>query len=230
MLTGERQVQRAQGEHGGEQHDAHDAQVDEQADPDSTEQEGPQRLPPEGAVREIERDHESDEEGNVFRVEEGVRVDARMQQEQHQGDERQQPVAEHAQHEQIAEDAADQEKQVGEEVPVPVIFQTGDALDEGERRLERRAVIAISGNALLVEGALAVPQHVVDRRIPDRALVSFILADAVVVEHERGHEQEERARAEQPPMGGQAPHRQRAPHSRNAARRDHRTLVRRSAV
>ena len=94
MFTGERQIQRAQGEHGGEEHDAHDAQVDEQAHNRAAEQERGQRLPPEGAVREPERNHEHDEEGHILGVEEGVRVDARMQQEQHHGQKRQRPAAE----------------------------------------------------------------------------------------------------------------------------------------
>ena len=88
------QVQRAQGEHGGEEDDAHDAEVDEQAHAHAAQQESAQRVPTESAMREIERDHEHGEEGDVLGVEEGVRVDARMQQEQDHGDDGERSAAE----------------------------------------------------------------------------------------------------------------------------------------
>ena len=215
MFTGERQVQRAQSQHGGEEHDPHDAEVDEQADPHTAEQEGPQRLPPEGAMDEVEGDHEGGEEGDVLRVEEGVRVDARVQQEQRHRHERQQPVAEQPQREQVAADAARQEKQVREEVsgemnPPAVLDRThphakaGDAFDERQRRLENRAIPPVRGAPQLVEGALAVPQEVVERRVPDVALGGRVPPEVVVVERERAHAQEERGHSHERPVAAQA--------------------------
>ena len=200
------QIQRAQRQHGGEQDDAHDAEVDEQAHAHAAEDESAQRVAPESAVDEVERDHEHREEGDVLRIEEGVRVDARMEQEQHRGDERQRPAPEHAQDEQVAEDAADEEEQMREEVPaekdVTAVLQADDAFQQkDERRLEGRAVVPVRGNEQLPEGALAVSREVVQRHVPDHALGLRVHPGAVVFERECAGEQEERAHERERPMG-----------------------------
>ena len=203
--AGQRQVQQAQGEHGGEEQQPHDAEVDEQAHPRPAKQEGPQRLPPEGAVDEVQRDHERDEEGNVLRVEERVRVDARMQQEQDHGDERQQPVVEEPKREDVAGRSAGDEEQMDEQVPakqeIPVVAQVEDALDQHERRLEGRAVEAAGIILHPVENPLAIPREVVERRLPDPALRRPIQAQVVIVKRERARDQEGSARDGGHPVG-----------------------------
>ena len=223
------QIQRAQGEHGGEEDDAHDAEVDEQPHAHAAEQERAQRVAPEGAVGEPERDHERGEEGDVLRVEERVRVDAGMQQEQEHGDDGERSAAEQTQGEQVAEDAAREEGQVREQMPdeveVPAVIQTGDAFEERERRLERDAVVAVGGVTQLLEGALAVPREVVQRGVPDRALVRLVRPDAVVVQRERGRQREEHAHERQRPVGGDRlqkgdpPHTYQRNHSRECSSR-----------
>ncbi len=202
------QIQRAQRQHGGEEDDAHDAEVDEQAHAHAAEQEGGERVAAEGAMHEVQRDHEHGEERDVLPIEEGIRVEAGMEQEQRRGHERQRPAAEHAQDKQVAEHPADEEEQVREDVPaekdVRLVAQAEDVFeDESERRLEGCAVVAAFGIVQLPEGALAVPCEVVQRRVPDHALGPRVRPNAVVVEHERANEQGERAHERQWPVGGE---------------------------
>ena len=128
-----------------------------------------------------------------------------MQQKQHHGDERQRPAPEHAQDEQVAESSASEEEQVREEMPAeqdaPTVLQADDAFEqEHERRLEGHAVVAVR-TGQMVEGALAVSREVIERRLPDLALEPRVRRNAVVVQHNRGHKQEERAHGLQRPVG-----------------------------
>ena len=114
------------------------------------------------------------------------------------------------QREQIAESAARQEEQVRQqkpdavEAPVPV-FQAEDALGENERSLEDCPVVAVGGIVQLLEGALAIPREVVERRVSDRALRLYVHPGGdVVVERERAREQEERACGHERPVAAQA--------------------------
>ena len=77
-------------------------------------------------IGEIQADHEQGEERYVLGVEEGMRVDARMQQEERQCEQRKSAAAEQSISKQVASEAASKEEQVchqvaGEEHAVAVV-------------------------------------------------------------------------------------------------------------
>ena len=76
------QVAGPQGQDCGEQQDAHDAEVGEQAHARAAEDEGAEGVPAEGPVDQVEGDHEHDEEGDVLGVDEGMAVEPGMEEEE----------------------------------------------------------------------------------------------------------------------------------------------------
>jgi len=67
-------------------------------------------------VNQVQRDHEHAQEGQVFGVEEGVSVDARVEQENQHGEERDETASEQPISQQPREEPAREKERVGDYV------------------------------------------------------------------------------------------------------------------
>lgn len=117
----------------------------------------------------------------------------------------------------VTEDTTHKKEAVRQEVPAQEdtsgVFQTNHTFEQDEWYFENSAVIPIMGVEHLVQGAFSPAREVVERRDANLALVPCIQRSAVVVEHKRGHKQEERTQDQQRPVGnGQPPARKRDAH------------------
>ena len=155
-------------------------------------------------MRQPKADHQQAEERHVLGVEEGLRVDARMQQEEQQGKERQQTAAEQSVGQQIAGIAGDHEEQVRQQVASQIeaaaLARPKSLFEQRKRHLQDRPVQSVPRVLKLIEPALAseIPQ----RRFADGALIGRVDPNAVVVCHGNGKQQRQPTHDQRPGMAG----------------------------
>ena len=139
------QIQRQHPQDRRERQDAKNPYVGEQPYPNPAERERPYLIPPKSAVDQIQAYHEHAQERQILAVHKRMGVQARMQQEDEHGEQRQEAAAEHAVGQQPAEKAARQKEGVGKRVSSEIdragIFLAQDALDNRQRDLEGDAVV-----------------------------------------------------------------------------------------
>ena len=82
------EVRAAHGDYGGEQRESEYADADEQPDRHSAQRERRRRIPAERAMNRVQRDCEHAEEYGVFAVEKRMGVDARVEQKNQRGEQR----------------------------------------------------------------------------------------------------------------------------------------------
>ncbi len=192
-VGGPEEVAEAQRQHGGAEQEAHGPYVGQHPDAGAAQQEGGPRAAAEGPVREQQRQHEQAEEGQVLGVEEGVRVQARVQQEQAQRRQRQPPAAVQAEGQRGRAQAAGQKEQmrqqVAQEVDGAAVLQAQRALRPQQRRFHRDPVHAI----LVAQQLVVAAPDVIQSELRGTALHALVCMHAVIVQHRHPREQEERA-------------------------------------
>ena len=131
---GEPGVEQARQENARDEDGSHNAEIHQNAGRRAEQRELPDASSPERAVREKERDGEHNEERDVFAVEERVRVQTRMQQEEQRGQQRERATAEEPQGEQVDEESAGEKEQMRQQMPAevdrPAVLQLQRLLDE----------------------------------------------------------------------------------------------------
>ena len=156
----------------------------------------PARTPParpQCPVRQQQRDHDHAEERHVLAVEEGVRVEPGVAEEEQHRKQRQRAAAEQAARQQIASERADQKEAVAQDVTgqedVPFVGQSQSPLGGQQGDLERRPVIA----QVVAQEPRVLAEHVVDRELADAVLRQLVVREPVVA---RGHHAERQGRDE----------------------------------
>ena len=182
-VTSAPKVQRAHRQHDWRQQQAEDAQVACQTHGQSTERKGSNRLPAKRPMREMQRDHEHHRERNVLAVEKRVRIQTGMQQKHEHRQHGQPSAAEHAVGQQAAEECAEDEKtvrqQVAHEVNVTAVAEAQGPLGQQQRHLDSYAVVAV----MVFRQGVRVAQDVIGVEDGELALFPLIPGDAVVIEH-----------------------------------------------
>ena len=131
------------------------------------------------------------EKRQVLGVDEGMGVEARGQQEQQHGEQREQPVVKKPRRQQVAKETADYEEQVRQEMTpemdVPRVFQPQNPLcQQKQRQLKGNAVKSIMG---LQQGFVAM-QDIAGGVDDQVALIGFIACGAVVIQNGKSRKQE----------------------------------------
>ena len=204
------QIAGPQNQDGPEQQRARKPDIGEHARARAGQQEGAGGLRAERPVQQEQRQHEQAEERHVLGVEEGMRVQAGMQDEQAQRAEGQPSVARQMQRQLRAAPAAQHEEQVARQMAaeqnVAAVFQPQQTLDRQQEQLEGDAVRSIPMRQELV----TAPQRVVRGDEGDIPLQRLIYGRAVVVQQANPCERQEEARqaravGRQEPGGARTP-------------------------
>ena len=127
--------------------------------------------------------HKHTKERNILAVEEGMGIEAGVQQEQQHSEQGEQAVVEQAHGQQVTADPAQQEEQVGQEMTAEIdgtgIFQSQDPLDQQQGEFEYSTVRSVP----ILHKVIIFSRDVVGVQDSDVTLYGLVPRYAVVIEY-----------------------------------------------